>query len=1601
MSTEPPSSPTNHEWFRHWITDVQVTPGSTQPGCKFSARVFANEELVCSLPANDGPGPPEWSGLLLCNVTPSSTLSVGLCIIVKDKRRYLNYPPFVISDVDEETGEATLALPKAAWIVTIKFLTPEMAEQQFSDEVKKLDAIEGLYNSHHPDATAKYLFKHALKFASLVAEAPTGSIAKTSFIVYMKTWELLDQQAHLNDTIQAILGGMTCIGEIVDIASQALSSLPEAISRSKESISGILVLLEDVSVYIFNQLAINASAPILVGEEGPNHVYDVEAYLARLKDLQEAFNASLSPAGAAPVDPTQENNQFHDTMPNGAQTDGAARTIDTYDILRLLRPMDPSGYDPHNACMDGTREALLTKIIKWTQTRESKEGLMWISGQAGMGKTLLATSLCQRLDAIQVLAGSFFCQRGDPDSSNPLWLINNLVHAMAMRLPAYAQEVANAIRSNHYLCNAHLDLRYDGLIKKPLERLRLLPTRMIHVIVIDALDECGDCDSREQLLDKLYELSQLVPWLKIIIAARPTSDIQAFIGGKYSGKSIIQLQGFDASADIRAYIESQVTDLAEKEHWPSESINELCNMSHGVFLWAALAIKYIKKSAFPALPRLQKVLKNQKSPVTDHLDALYTTALMKTIDDDDEITDAHLRCIGAILAVSERESLAAPDLQHILLASGRIDQSTFEQTIVNLSPLIAMSERCIRFCHPSFKSFVTDASRSGKFYVQLDKYEAELAGCCLQIMQRDLRFNICELETSHQLNSEVPDLKHRIDTHIRPALRYACTQWVDHFIASPDQGLVEAIKQFMEGPQLMYWIEALSLLGHINLAIAGLSQLIASELTKFDRWYLIVRWAKDLRRFLTSFYDPITTSTPHLYVSALAFAPRTSLTATRMRSYFPGTIAIAKGGHLHWHACIKILMHAQSVQTLSISPDGGKVLTGYPDGSLSIWDMKTGECVGKSPVSHRGVVTCVVFSPNGQLAASSSQDGTVRVWNVMDGAYESCVLFGHSDAVHCVAFSPDNSILASASSDRTIRLWDPNASRPIHGPYLGHSNRVTSVAFSPDGSKLVSGSWDKSIRVWSVDVGDSRLSDTPLVITGHSDSVTCVVFSPDGSKIASGSMDKTIQLWDTSSVESKRHISSAKHLDTVASIAFSPDGKCIVSCSLDGKIQLWDAATLVYSAPFGHCAPVNVIGFSPDGRHVVSGSTDMTTRVWEINTYPKPIPTIEPITTKTLVGHSAYVLSVAITPNGTRIVSGSSDKTVQIWDAQTGAPVGDPLTGHSSKVYSVAVSPDGGRLVSVSEDKSMKLWDIATRTNISSYQHSSPICCAVFSPDDTKIAFGSSDKKVYLWNVKGWQMIKDGLQGHSGNVIFLAFSPDGTYLASASADKTVVLWDVESHSRSGSPFSGHTDVVRSVAFSPCGTRMVSGSSDHTARVWDIQTGNTILTLTRHSSLVSAVAFSPDGSCIASGSWDDTLRLWNAKTGQPIGQQFNGHSNDVRSVVFSPDGNYLISGADDQTIRVWDISKRYPAVEPETQPSDAFRWPASPYDLTPHPNHPGWVTHDQQSLVFWLPAHYERFDMFLEPNQRNPCLPVCLNYSKFVHGNEWTKIACDSIQSSSK
>jgi WD40 repeat protein len=330
----------------------------------------------------------------------------------------------------------------------------------------------------------------------------------------------------------------------------------------------------------------------------------------------------------------------------------------------------------------------------------------------------------------------------------------------------------------------------------------------------------------------------------------------------------------------------------------------------------------------------------------------------------------------------------------------------------------------------------------------------------------------------------------------------------------------------------------------------------------------------------------------------------------------------------------------------------------------------------------------------------------------------------------------------------------------------------------------------------------------------------------------------------------------------------------------------------------GHTDAVGECEFSPDGRRIVSASRDRTLKLWDVQTGAE---------LATLAGHTREVIACAFSPDGTGIVSASGDRTLKLWDAQTGAELAT-LAGHTGSVAACAFSPDGRRLVSASGDNTLKLWDAQTGAALATLAgHTGSVAACAFSPDGRRIVSASHDRTLKLWDAQTGAELAT-LAGRTYVMVnACAFSPDGRrVIAAISAtgnSHTLKLWDAETGAELAT-LRGHTDSVNACAFSPDGRRIVSASDDKTLKFWDAQTGAELTTLVGHTGSVGACTFSPDGHRLLSRSGDNTLKLWDAQTGAALAT-LAGHTQGVWGCAFSRDGRRIVSASVDRTLKLWD------------------------------------------------------------------------------------------------
>ena len=582
-------------------------------------------------------------------------------------------------------------------------------------------------------------------------------------------------------------------------------------------------------------------------------------------------------------------------------------------------------------------------------------------------------------------------------------------------------------------------------------------------------------------------------------------------------------------------------------------------------------------------------------------------------------------------------------------------------------------------------------------------------------------------------------------------------------------------------------------------------------------------------------------------------------------------------------------------------------------------------------IQHPSTVNSVAFSPDGGRLASGS-DEIVRIWNTATGELED-ELEGHRGWVWSVAFSHKGHFIVSGSGDKTVRIWNA-ATCETRYTLTGHTDGVTSVAMSRDDKFMVSGSWDGTVRMWDIETG-GLLHE----LKGHADhQMVSVAVSPDCQHIASGSLHE-VWIWTKDGVIEHKLECPTNQFNAVSDLAFSHDGRRIL-CNVNRTE--WTITGHRLSPPGTDndlfLENIHSVAYSPIDREIVYGMEFGRVMIWNTDTKKRHI----------LGTHSdgaQVVMSISFSPDGSRMASGSNDKTVRIWDPRTSPEMYLMWLDH------VALSHDGQWIVTAS--RHIEVWRVTeTMTKANKLSIKTIVSSIALSHDGSRVVIGCTDGSILVWNHLT-NMIKRYNSGHSNRV-----------------------WSVVWNHLTKCLIRGHSDPVMCVAFSSDGSHVVSGSDDKTVRIWNCHTGKEVGLYHRG---VMCVAFSRDGGHVAFGDNYDRAWIWNPSTGQIHIEPTNSARGQVHSVAFSHDGNHVISGWEDG-VWMWNMT-----TDESTKLSERIQVPDGtlvhsltkgffhiydpvdqettngipPYLLSISPDH-NWITGEQAEHSCWIPPQYRDF-----------------------------------------
>ncbi|CUA69306.1 Protein translocase subunit SecA [Shewanella loihica PV-4] [Rhizoctonia solani] len=623
----------------------------------------------------------------------------------------------------------------------------------------------------------------------------------------------------------------------------------------------------------------------------------------------------------------------------------AEASMSTWDItkrhhvdtqLEKLGPVKLANYNSkismdigRRSCTENTRTKILSDSMEWADNPNGAK-IYWLNGMAGTGKTTIGYSLCERLEAEGQLAASFFCTRTSRECGEAKQIVPTIAYQLARRSAPFRDALCKILDNNPDIGTLNTTSQFDSLLAKPLIESKEFMERKL-VIVIDALDECNDPHAVKIVLDILFRYAATLP-IKFFVTSRPEPIIRnsMMIGITESNRaqSILYLHEIEKSlvqADIELYLREELQHMLPAH---CADIEELAEQAGNLFIYAATAVRYIRPGgkAVNSRQRLKTILEvnNKPSKSMSGIDMLYSAILSAAIDDD-ELEPKEQESIKTVLwtAICACE----PVLIDTLAALCELEET--DLAIDALQPLrsvlhVSDHNNLVTTLHASFPDFMFSHERSKQFFCNRPSHDGFLARRCLAIMKSQLRFNICQIESSFLVDDEIDDLEERVEQNISQELFYASRFWVDHLTQGEVSGSgaeMEMVHEFLSR-RLLFWMEVLNL-------------------KKCMSWRApsdLVALARDAQTFVGNYAaHRFSTSTSHIYISAL---PLSSPTSQIRRIYWPRFTGLVQAtGTLMDQidqASLAVWKSDYPIRSASFSADRKYIVMGDDNGKISV-----------------------------------------------------------------------------------------------------------------------------------------------------------------------------------------------------------------------------------------------------------------------------------------------------------------------------------------------------------------------------------------------------------------------------------------------------------------------------------------------------------------------------------------------------------------------------------------------------------------------------------------------------------------------------------------
>ena len=491
------------------------------------------------------------------------------------------------------------------------------------------------------------------------------------------------------------------------------------------------------------------------------------------------------------------------------------------------------GLEMPKKCLDGTRMEILQEIVDWIHdTGVNSPRIFWLHGQAGKGKSAIAHTIALWSKNVGEL-GSCFCFARDRQSEHrEEKMFTTIARDLADQDPTFRRALSRVFANNRSLmATPDIIQQWEKLLLGPISQVASGITRRI-VVVVDALDESGLEPSRSHILSVLgsRQATKLPSNFCLLMTSRPLRDIRDGLSGARHVKSMSldDVPVAFTERDIRLFVSLKIGDL---EGIGENEVSQIAQKADGLFEWARLACEFIGLNATGEMvkERFNSCVGRASGEGNVLLDNMYRAILQSVVSTRPTAVMRFRSVMRQILYTLEPLPVGGLNAMRRHFSH---KHSGFNVAIVLhfMGPLLSgVTDHivAVRPLHASFYEFLTNPSRSGKYFVDELDIQVELATAAFLVLHGGLCFNICRLESSYLLNSEVPHLAERVKAKISPHLSYSCCFWAKHLQATKfDAVLAGHVKDLVGSEKMLFWFEAMSLLGILGNAAFALSNVV-------------------------------------------------------------------------------------------------------------------------------------------------------------------------------------------------------------------------------------------------------------------------------------------------------------------------------------------------------------------------------------------------------------------------------------------------------------------------------------------------------------------------------------------------------------------------------------------------------------------------------------------------------------------------------------------------------------------------------------------------------------------------------------------------------